>query len=494
MKKRIISVLMVIALLCGSLFGIQINASAESGAKPVEDFKFSAHEDYINYRAPLTNTYNKLTQDKKLNIVYFGGSVTAGYGSSKDCWRTLTEKWFISNFPDAKINQINAAIGESGTFLGTYRLQDDIITQKPDLLFIEYAINDYYKGSDKATAAKQYETIVREVKEALPQCDIVTLLVTDSSVVGRLFPAAAGHEEVSSFYDITTVNVGMSLWNTIGKTKDNWSAYFIDIVHPTDAGYELYYKCLEEYLKNALLCTDFTGCETKDTYMPGRLYSPNLLDGERTAYMGDKLSQAVVAENTKGFTYVSGQYFAGTSQVMHTGFYKATEGTDAEIEFKFTGTEFAMWTNFKRGSYYEYSIDGGEAVTCQGDEHAPAQVLTGIKAGEHTVKIKPVTYGTTDKTMQIHAIFTRDETKQTVRVMDAPDYAFDDNIIFEFGDIAGKAGDVNVDTEINTADLVNLKHALLGRIRLQSKVTADANVDGSVDVRDLVRLKKTLAE
>lgn len=479
MKKRIISVLMVIALLCGSLFGIQINASAESGAKPVEDFKFSAYEDYINYRAPLTNTYNKLTQDNKLNIVYFGGSVTAGYGSSKDCWRTLTEKWFVSNFPNANINNINAAIGESGTFLGTYRLQDDIITKKPDLLFIEYAINDKYKGSDKATAALQYETIVREVKEALPQCDIVTLLVTDQGVAGKLFPTAAGHEEVATFYDISTVNVGLSLWNAIGKTMLNWSTYFIDIVHPTDAGYALYYKCLEEYLKNALLCTDFTGCETKDTYMPGRIYSPNLLDGNRTAYIYDTIDDAIVSN--KGFTKV------GTN-------YQTSEGTDAEIEFKFNGTEFVMWANFYKGSFYEYTIDGGETMTGEGVEHAPIKVVSGLESGDHTIKIKPVIYATTDKTMLIKAVFSRDETKQTVRVMDAPDYAFDDNIIFEFGDIAGKAGDVNVDTEINTADLVNLKHALLGRIRLQSKVTADANVDGSVDVRDLVRLKKTLAE
>ena len=493
MKKRVLSFLMVVALLCGSLFGIQINA-AESSGTPVENFKYSAYKNYINYRAPLTNTYNKLTQDKELKIVYFGGSVTNGYGSSNDCWRTLTEKWFTANFPSAKITNVNAAIGESGTFLGTYRLQDDIITQNPDLLFIEYAINDRYKGSDKVTAALQYETIVREVKEALPQCDIVTLLVTDSSVAGKLFATAAGHEEVAAFYDISTVNVGLSLWNAIGRSTANWNGYFIDIVHPNDKGYELYYKCLEEYLKNALTCTDFSGCETKDTYMPGRIYSPNLLDGNRTALMGDELSQAVVESNTKGFTYVQGEYFSGTSAVMHTGFYKATEGTEAEIEFEFTGTEFAMWTNFKKGSYFEYSIDGGEVITRQGDEHAPVQVFTGIDAGVHTVKIKPVTYATSDKTMQIHAIFTRDDTKQTVRALDVPDYAFDDNIIFEFGDIAGKAGDVNVDTVINTADLVNLKHALLGRVRLQSKVTADANKDGSVDVRDLVNLKKTLAQ
>jgi lysophospholipase L1-like esterase len=102
---------------------------------------------FIHYRTPLVNTYKKLTQDKKLNIVYFGGSVTAGYGSTdkeKYSWRALSAKWFRENFPEANIRDVNTAIGESGTFLGVYRLERDILSQAPDLLFIEYAINDFF--------------------------------------------------------------------------------------------------------------------------------------------------------------------------------------------------------------------------------------------------------------------------------------------------------------------------------------------------------------
>lgn len=77
--------------------------------------------EFIYYRRPLVNTYRKLTQDKKLNVVYFGGSVTAGYGSSdkeKYSWRALSAKWLCEHFPEADIRDINTAIGESGTFLG----------------------------------------------------------------------------------------------------------------------------------------------------------------------------------------------------------------------------------------------------------------------------------------------------------------------------------------------------------------------------------------
>lgn len=69
---------------------------------------------------------------------------------------------------------------------------------------------------------------------------------------------------------------------------------------------------------------------------------------------------------------------------------------------------------------------------------------------------------------------------------------FADSIILDFGDVAGKPGDVNVDTFISSVDLVVLRKVLLGTSGFQSKKTADANEDGKVDIIDLVRLKKMM--
>ncbi len=69
-----------------------------------------------------------------------------------------------------------------------------------------------------------------------------------------------------------------------------------------------------------------------------------------------------------------------------------------------------------------------------------------------------------------------------------------DSIVVDFGDIAGKAGDVDVDTYITSSDLIVLKQILIGAAKAQSEKTADANEDNSIDVRDLVNLKKTMAD
>ena len=54
-----------------------------SDKTPVTDYVNTKYTDwgcFTQNDAYLVNTYNKLTQNKKLNVVYFGGSLTAGYG------------------------------------------------------------------------------------------------------------------------------------------------------------------------------------------------------------------------------------------------------------------------------------------------------------------------------------------------------------------------------------------------------------------------------
>lgn len=376
--------------------------------------------DFIEYGTPLTHTYKKLTEDKELKVVYFGGSVTSGTGSTNSStysWRALSGNWLKSKFPNAEITTINAAIGESGTFLGTYRVQDDVIAKNPDLVFIEYAINDHYKSATKEVAALQYETIVREIRTALPKCDIVTILVTDKDVVDNkaLFDTAQGHKEIAEYYGIPVINVGQYLWTTIGQTTTDWYDYYTDVVHPTNLGYSIYFQCIEEYLTNALSAANFVGLTDSDKVINDVIKSDYLLDGNRTSVMVDELADYINEAKTIGFSYADG-YFAGGSDSPHNGFYQASKSTtNAQIAFDFNGTEFAFWTNFRKSSEITYSIDDGEWVTVECHAHAPMQVVTGLEAGNHTIVIKPSKYKTGIDAMQIHAIFTRDETLQTVK-------------------------------------------------------------------------------
>ena len=88
-------------------------------------------------RLGLLRFFAKLEAGGEVRIAYLGCSITA-----QDGWRPKTLAYFQKNFPQAKVSQIDAAIGGTGSDLGVFRLKQDVLDHKPDLLFVEFAVND----------------------------------------------------------------------------------------------------------------------------------------------------------------------------------------------------------------------------------------------------------------------------------------------------------------------------------------------------------------
>lgn len=375
--------------------------------------------DYINYRASLQHTYKKLTEDKTLNVVYFGGSVTAGYGSSDPnaySWRALIGKWLSAEFPNARINNINRALGESGTYLGANRVQMDIISVQPDLLFLEYSINDRYYKSTYEKAASQYETIIREIKTALPDTDIVTILVTDQRCLemnrqGKLHIQAQAHEDIAKAYHIPTIHAGRYLASVVEYSAENWSNYAIDIVHLNDAGYEIYYQVIREFLYQSLLRTDFS--KPQETFLMSPVISDALFDGDRVCMIP---SRALLAESETlggtGVTWVNESIFSNAAISEGRGRFQFHDALDTLV-IQFHGTELSAYV-FNSHISWLVSVDRGEYETVASGSHNPTVFAQGLTSGEHTVKIKP----DTASNVSIGAIFTRDATMATRKGME----------------------------------------------------------------------------
>ena len=116
-------------------------------------------------RAGLPNFFDKLNAGKDVRIAYLGGSITAQEG-----WRPKTLAHFQKTFPNAKISQIPAAIGGTGSDLGVFRLKQDVLDKKTDMLFVEFAMNDGLAAPQQIYRCM--EGIVRQTWRALPECDI----------------------------------------------------------------------------------------------------------------------------------------------------------------------------------------------------------------------------------------------------------------------------------------------------------------------------------
>ncbi len=160
-------------------------------------------------RQGLPNFFAKLAAGDEVRIAYLGGSITAQPG-----WRPQTLAWFQRQYPEAKVSEINAAIGGTGSMLGVFRLQHDVLQHKPDLLFVEFAVND--SGTPSASILQTMEGIVRQTWLANPRTDICFVYTLTQQMLSDLqhdkFPRAASvMERVADHYGIPSIHMGVEV-------------------------------------------------------------------------------------------------------------------------------------------------------------------------------------------------------------------------------------------------------------------------------------------
>ncbi len=115
-------------------------------------------------RGGLPNFFKKLDAGGEVRIAYLGGSITEAEG-----WRVLTREWFQKQYPNAKISEINAAISGTGADFGVCRMERDVLQHKPDLLFVEFAVNGAGEGE---RGVRTMEGIVRKAWQSNPEMDV----------------------------------------------------------------------------------------------------------------------------------------------------------------------------------------------------------------------------------------------------------------------------------------------------------------------------------
>ncbi len=193
---------------------------------------------------------------KKFNIAYFGGSITVGEGASEEryCWRSLVNKWISEKYPDCKVNGINAAIGGTGSQVGVFRADHDLLIYKPDMVFIEFAVND--KSYDDDMILQCMEGIVRKLKKQNKDVKIFFIYTLTGEMceidydMGKLPRTVVLHEKIAQHYKIRSCNVGEALWKKMRRENAEYETYLTDTVHPNDAGYAFYAEEIQRFLSD----------------------------------------------------------------------------------------------------------------------------------------------------------------------------------------------------------------------------------------------------
>lgn len=195
-------------------------------------------------RSGLPNFFTKARSEKPVRIAYFGGSITAANG-----WRVKTLAWFSGEFPNTSFQEINAAIGGTGTGFGACRLNTDVLAFQPDLVFVEFRVNGG-EGAEKQSV----EGIIRQIWKSNPETDICFIYTVSEPMrdtVGAGKNTAFGQvmEQLANYYGIPSIDLGQEVFQKEkegsllfkGTAPENGKLLFSnDGVHPTDSGHNLY--------------------------------------------------------------------------------------------------------------------------------------------------------------------------------------------------------------------------------------------------------------
>ena len=107
----------------------------------------------------LHRVIEKARSGAPVSIVYLGGSITEGEGShpkATKCYAYLSAQKFAERFmvERSQLKYFNMGIGGTPSVLGLARCEQDVLSHQPDIVFVEYAVND---GVD-AINAMYYES------------------------------------------------------------------------------------------------------------------------------------------------------------------------------------------------------------------------------------------------------------------------------------------------------------------------------------------------
>lgn len=253
----------IMSRLCQIIFCLAALPFSAIAAEP--DFPLVAAQE-CHARTGLPNFLKKAnTAGSEIKIAYFGGSITAQAG-----WRPKTLAYFQKTYPAAKFSEINAAIGGTGSDLGVFRLKQDVLDKKPDLMFVEFATND--GGASPEQIFRCMEGIVRQTWKAAPDCDICFVYTLIEGAAPALFDgkfqrAASAMEKIADHYGIPTIHMGMEVGRLAKEGKLLWKAplpktdeekaalgdkvvFAPDSVHPhPETGHEMYLQAIVRSLE-----------------------------------------------------------------------------------------------------------------------------------------------------------------------------------------------------------------------------------------------------
>jgi lysophospholipase L1-like esterase len=368
----------------------------------------------------------------RLTVVFYGASLTWGADATDQnyfSYRARVAARLTEKYPLARFTFHDAAIGGTNSQLGVFRLDRDVLSRKPDLVFVDFTANDDITSNDPETLAS-YESIIRRLVTGA-QVPVVQVIFPFKWNIDRKLLAGMkrrdAHTAISAAYGTGLGDAVLRAIETVeqgGTTVEKlWDT---DGVHPGNAGYDLFAAAAWDGYLAAVAAKKTCAAPERmlhaPTYMkqarvrisslgdlpPGwRRGVPNLVSAYFDMLMSRWLDDEVIATNRREENDSAGKQTLVPQQV-------------APLEVKFRGEMVLLFgEGTPKSGRYRAFIDGKLAERLVPNAKEPlrefdaASIAAPSRGNTHHVAvIATVLDPATDHTLRIEPLFDADKEQE----------------------------------------------------------------------------------
>lgn len=288
----------------------------------------------------------KAAAGEPVNIVCIGGSITQGTIStgakdsellkngdipSKRAYADIFFDWWRERFPDAGFNFVNAGIGGTDSYLGVHRLEQDVLEYEPDLVLVEFSVNDANDNFHKIT----YDNLICNLlnDDSAPAVMLLFMAQTNGA------SSQGNHVLVGFHYSIPMVSYANVMSDMTETGRFSAKEMSGDEVHPSALGHAVTGEILWNYLNGVYEAmgelgepeTGVMSVLTKKAYGNARILdSHNIVPEE----LGDFAESQVCGEFPGGWSCdgEGGIVFTASFSRLGILYYATTDGTCGRFE------------------------------------------------------------------------------------------------------------------------------------------------------------------
>lgn len=322
-----------------------------------------------------------------LSVGFLGGSITAPKTGTR--WPEPFQRWLLDRFPGVRLAVENAALGATGSDLGAFRAASTVLARGCDLVFVEYAVNDF--GTPVERRGRTREGLIRQLRRAGVE---VVLIYTycgemEPDLAADQTPATiAEFEELAERYGLSSIWVGLHAWQQVRRGIMKPDEWLPDGLHPEVRGSLSYAEPIIAFCEEA-----WTGPEAQaGRHEPAGVELPAARDAR--CWENVRVVDFAAAELMGPWVVRNTPTCLGLDRVLWT------TGVGARLRLRFRGRGVMLGFDFGRlSSEVRYRVDGGPWTQTERDRpdwcgdrgwYRPVIVADDLALADHELELETV--------------------------------------------------------------------------------------------------------